>query len=99
MVYTAQQLVMRNHLSRATTGTAMHDSNTAWSGIGSGLLTLWRNIYFPASVSGTLLAVLYLGLIAVFHITTPALFSVQTFNASVPVNLTLSGLPDYQDSS
>lgn len=99
MVYTAQQLVMRKHLSYPTTVTAMHDSNIAWSGIGSSLFTLYRNIYLPVSVSGTLLAVMYLGCIAVFHITTPALFSVQTFNASLSINMTVSGLPDYRNDT
>ncbi|KAJ6522729.1 hypothetical protein B0H19DRAFT_1085988 [Mycena capillaripes] len=62
--------------------TALHYNAAAWTGIGSAFLHTWYQKAVPASVLGVLTISLYLADIAVLHITTPALFSVQAFNSS-----------------
>jgi hypothetical protein len=73
--------------------TATHDSTAAWAGIGSAFLYLWHQKTVCASITGIVSVLLYLGTVLVLHITTPGLFSVETFHStSISVILT-EGLP------
>ncbi|KAJ7457691.1 hypothetical protein FB451DRAFT_1183013 [Mycena latifolia] len=92
-------LSIRRRLQMEQPLTAIHDSAAAWSGLGSAVLRIWHQKALPASVIGVLSALLYLGNILVLHITTPALFSVETFNSSRLVPVGTHGLPAYNWST
>ncbi|KAJ7698553.1 hypothetical protein B0H17DRAFT_1196662 [Mycena rosella] len=96
LVYVTQTLSTRRSLRMDQTLTAIHDSAAAWSGIGSAVVYLWLQISVRGSFVGVLSAFIYLGNILALHISTPALFSVATFNSSQPIILqTENQLPSY----
>jgi hypothetical protein len=68
-------------------------------GLGSALATLYDQISVPASVFGTLSTVAYLGCITILHISIPAILSVETFNATVQVNASTVGIPEFANST
>ncbi|KAJ6491161.1 hypothetical protein C8R45DRAFT_1138236 [Mycena sanguinolenta] len=82
LVYVSQTLSMRRSVKADQTLTATHDTAAAWTGIGSAISCLWNQRIVPVSAGGVLLIFMYLGSILALHITTPALFSVETFNAT-----------------
>jgi len=96
MLLTTQQLVVRRDMGIPRTLTSIHDSDGAWYGLGSSLLALWRQTKIPAHVSGTFVAVLYLSGIATLHITTPALFAVEVFNATGTEIVRTTGAIDWE---
>ncbi|KAJ7763030.1 hypothetical protein B0H16DRAFT_505164 [Mycena metata] len=95
LVFVTQTLWMRRSLQVDRTLTAMHDHAAAWTGIGSALLHIWHQKAAAASLTGTFAVFLYLGNILVLHISTPALFSLQTFNFTRPLQVETNGLPSY----
>jgi hypothetical protein len=86
---------MRQSLRRDQPLTATHDIASAWAGIGSAVVRIWQQKVIPGSVMGVLSVFLYLGGMLVFHITTPALFAVDTFNSSHALVVATEGLPAY----
>ncbi|KAJ7123467.1 hypothetical protein C8R44DRAFT_783835 [Mycena epipterygia] len=86
---------MIRNLERDQTLTATHDNAAAWAGIGSAVFQLWNQKVVPASIIGISAVFLYLSNILVLHITTPALFSLETFNSSRLVGVGTEGLPAY----
>ncbi|KAJ7144605.1 hypothetical protein C8R44DRAFT_865510 [Mycena epipterygia] len=76
----------------------MHDDILSWSGIGSGLASLSNQLAVPASVTGTLAIAGYLSTIAFLHLTTPALFALQTFNQTFPSNVSTRVIPQWNTS-
>ncbi|KAF7360033.1 hypothetical protein MVEN_00731000 [Mycena venus] len=99
LVFITQTLSMRRNLQRDQTLTATHDTAAAWTGIGSALFHLWSQKAVPASVIGVLSTVAYLSSVLILHITTPALFSLEAFNASRPVIVGTHGLPSFNWST
>ncbi|KAJ7167907.1 hypothetical protein C8R46DRAFT_1350814 [Mycena filopes] len=99
LVFVTQTLWMRRSLQVEQTLTATHDHAAAWTGIGSAMLHIWRQKTVAASWTGTLAVFLYLGNILALHISTPALFSIETFNFTQPLPLTTQGLPTYDFST
>ncbi|KAF8143694.1 hypothetical protein K438DRAFT_1993651 [Mycena galopus ATCC 62051] len=93
LVFVTQTLTSRRSVRSIQTLTAVHDTAAAWSGIGSAVLQLWRQRVIPGSVVGVLSALLYLGGILVLHISTPALFSIETFNSTREVPIVTQSLP------
>jgi maltodextrin utilization protein YvdJ len=75
--------------------TETHDNVAAWPGIGSALVQPCNQKAVPASLIGVLSTFLYLASVLILHITTPALFSLETFNASRPVFVNTHGLPSF----
>ena len=75
MIVTTQQLAIRIHLSRKQYVTTTHDVALAWSGLGAAVMSLWRQHTLPASVWQVLTIAIYLGSIAILHITIPTLVS------------------------
>ncbi|KAJ7436173.1 hypothetical protein B0H11DRAFT_2207296 [Mycena galericulata] len=59
---------------------------------------LWMRHTVPASITGVLSALFYLGTILTLHITTPALFSLATFTSPSRINVQTQGLPDFNRS-
>lgn len=95
LVFVSQTLSMRRSVKVNQTLTATHDTAAAWTGIGSAISCLWNQRIVPASMGGVLSVFLYLSSILALHITTPALFSVETFNATRPDRVGTQGLPAY----
>ncbi|KAJ7435175.1 hypothetical protein FB451DRAFT_1571618, partial [Mycena latifolia] len=96
LVFVTQTLSTRRSLRMNQTLTATHDTAAAWGGIGSAFIHVWHQTVVRASLFGVLSTLMYLGAILVLHITTPALFSVQTFTIphDIPVG-TRSNIPVY----
>ncbi|KAJ7855246.1 hypothetical protein B0H13DRAFT_2357984 [Mycena leptocephala] len=86
---------MRRSLKRDQTLTETHDNAAAWAGIGSALIQLWNQKAVPAALIGVSSTFLYLASVLILHLTTPALFSLETFNASRPIFVETHGLPSY----
>ncbi|KAJ7922451.1 hypothetical protein B0H13DRAFT_1865824 [Mycena leptocephala] len=99
LVFVTQTLFLRGNLREDQTLTATHDSIAAWAGIGSATLQIWNQITVPASILGVLSAFGYLANILVLHITSPALFSLRTFNMSRSVPVSTQGLPAFNLSA
>ncbi|KAJ7733529.1 hypothetical protein B0H16DRAFT_1468119 [Mycena metata] len=95
LVFVTQTLWMRRSLQMDRTLTAMHDHAAAWTGIGSAMRHVWHQKTTAASLTGTFAVFLYLGNILILHISTPALFSLQTFNFTRPVQVETNSLPSY----
>ncbi|KAJ7104543.1 hypothetical protein C8R43DRAFT_228631 [Mycena crocata] len=95
LVFVTQTLSMRRSLHREQSLTATHDIASAWAGIGSAVLHIWHQKAVPATFIGVLSVFFYLGNMLVLHITTPALFTLQAFNASRPLQIATTGLPAY----
>ncbi|KAJ7795066.1 hypothetical protein B0H14DRAFT_2921167 [Mycena olivaceomarginata] len=87
LVSVTQRLWTRRNLQADRTLTAMHDGAAAWTGIGSALSQLWSQRTTSGSVVGVVSVFLYLANILVLHITTPALFAFETFNATWRVHV------------
>ncbi|KAJ7452647.1 hypothetical protein FB451DRAFT_1145259 [Mycena latifolia] len=98
-LFVAQKLAMHYNLHATQTLTATHDNVSSWNGLGSALSTLYRQISAPASVLGTLAITGYLGCISMLHITTPAIFSVSGFNASVVHTVQTLGVLEFNSSA
>ena len=79
LVVTTQKLAMQGIFLKYQTLTATHDESTAWIGLGSALLVLWKQTRIAASVIGALWVTIYLIGISVLHISTPSLFNIQVF--------------------
>ncbi|KZT05121.1 uncharacterized protein LAESUDRAFT_813732 [Laetiporus sulphureus 93-53] len=93
-----QRLSLNSLLLRPRTLTALHDVSSAWTGLGAGLLSLWRQLSIPTAVFGTLGVTVYLGCLSILHISTPALFSMDAFNqtGALPVGF-IAGMPSVGD--
>ncbi|KAJ7479499.1 hypothetical protein FB451DRAFT_1239109 [Mycena latifolia] len=98
LVFVTQTLAMRRSLHTEQPLTVTHDSVVAWSGIGSALFQIWNQKAMHTSVIGVLSVFLYLGSILALHITTPALFALETFSLSRSVLVDTEGLPAYDPS-
>ncbi|KAJ7227522.1 hypothetical protein C8J57DRAFT_1730886 [Mycena rebaudengoi] len=99
LVFVTQKLSIQRDLQMDQTVTATHDSAAAWAGVGSAFNHVWRQRTVPASLIGVLSALGYLGNILLLHITTPSLFSLETFTSSRLVNVGTQGLPAFNTSS
>ncbi|KAJ7840948.1 hypothetical protein B0H14DRAFT_3140380 [Mycena olivaceomarginata] len=79
------------------TGRSNTHCNARWrcclTGIGSALSQLWSQRTTSGSVVGVVSVFLYLANILVLHITTPALFAFETFNATWRVHVATRSLP------
>jgi hypothetical protein len=60
---------------------------------GPHFLHLWHRKAVRASITGILSVFLYLGTVLVLHITTPGLFSLETFNSTSISVVRTEGLP------
>ncbi|KAJ7863581.1 hypothetical protein B0H13DRAFT_2565026 [Mycena leptocephala] len=99
LVLVTQKLSMRHSLVTAQPLTATHDSTAAWAGIGSAFIHLWHQKTVRASITGVVVVFLYLGTVLVLHITTPGLFSLETFNSTSSSVVLTEGLPAMNMSS
>jgi hypothetical protein len=95
MVFSTQQIALRRQLSGFQTLTSTHDNDIAWSGLGSALLSLLKQFKLPASLWGVSFATLYLIGIALLHISTPALLSLETFDYYTTSNVSTNGMGNY----
>ncbi|KAF8170909.1 hypothetical protein K438DRAFT_1982466 [Mycena galopus ATCC 62051] len=98
LVFVTQKLSFRRSLRREQTLSATHDIATAWGGIASAALCVWNQKVVPAAITGVFSAFVYLANILVLHITSPALLSVGTFNATRSYSVPTQGLPAFNFS-
>ncbi|KAF9510677.1 hypothetical protein BS47DRAFT_50388 [Hydnum rufescens UP504] len=76
---------------------ALHDNLMSWRGLGSSILALWRSRKLDVRTwLRVLLAFMFFGGVSVLHIVTPSVITVGTFNATRPVPLNVSTMPDFQ---
>ncbi|KAJ7321553.1 hypothetical protein DFH08DRAFT_712925, partial [Mycena albidolilacea] len=98
LLYLIQSLATQSSIREYCTITTTHDKFSCWSGIGSSLSTLYKQISLPVSVGPTLAITAYLLGLSALHVTTPALLSVETFNFSSSIGVPLQGGPQWNDS-
>ena len=103
LVVVTQQLAIQGVLIKHQTLTAAHDESTAWTGLGSALLVLWKQTHVAASVVGTISITIYLVGISVLHVSTPSLFSLQIFElpngTTISTRVRMPSLTDLYNSS
>jgi hypothetical protein len=78
---------MSSALIRRLKLTTIHDISSAWAGLGSALSNVWKQTGIPASLWATAAVTTYLVCISVLHITSSTLLHFQTFNSSLPTNV------------
>jgi hypothetical protein len=99
MVFLTQRISLKQSLIGRSSVTATHDIHTAWYGLGSSILIAQRQLRMPANWLRVFIVLSYLSGITILHISTPALFSLQPFNYTVPVPAsTTSTIGDYAAS-
>ncbi|KAJ7614516.1 hypothetical protein FB45DRAFT_255097 [Roridomyces roridus] len=91
LLFLTQTLSIKRSLRKTQMLTVTHDTFAAWQGLGSALSSVWHRTSFSAVVP----IFLYLTGILALHITSPALFTVQVFNSTVPVQVTTQGIPTF----
>ncbi|KAF7377889.1 hypothetical protein MSAN_00212600 [Mycena sanguinolenta] len=99
LLFLTQTLAMRRNFGPNRTLTAIHDTISAWAGLGSALVSLWNQVSVPASGFATFIIVGYLCCISLLHISIPAMISVEVFNATVAAPATTLGIPEYANVS
>ncbi|KAJ6516946.1 hypothetical protein C8R47DRAFT_1268750 [Mycena vitilis] len=82
MVFVTQTLSTRQIIQTDQTLTAIHDRTAAWAGIGSAVFQLFHQTAVRGSLVGVFSVFFYLFAALLLHVTTPALFTIQTFNAT-----------------
>ncbi|KAJ7618334.1 hypothetical protein DFH06DRAFT_97896 [Mycena polygramma] len=95
IVFVTQTISVRRLLQATPTLTAIHDSTAAWAGIGSAVFYLWHQTRVRGSFFGVLFIFLSLSSVLILHVSTPALFAVQTFSSSRLVDVPTQSLPDW----
>ncbi|KAF8840656.1 hypothetical protein BDN67DRAFT_627201 [Paxillus ammoniavirescens] len=98
MVATTQRLASQRNLMQRQTLTATHDKLGAWTGLGAALLAIWGQMNITSAFWGVLTVMLYLGGIAVLHVTSSSLLNLETFNDTSPsTSQTIVGMPNLTD--
>jgi hypothetical protein len=78
---------MSSALIRRLKLTTIHDISSAWTGLGSALSSIWKQTSISASLWATTAVATYLVCISVLHVTSSTLLQFQTFNFSMPMNV------------
>ncbi|KZT05110.1 uncharacterized protein LAESUDRAFT_242330 [Laetiporus sulphureus 93-53] len=100
LLFLTQRLALQSLILRRHTFTAIHDVASAWTGVGSAVLSLWRQLFIPAAVIGTSGVTVYLLCLSVLHISTPSLFSMAAYNQTSVVHVDFTrGMPQVQNTS
>ncbi|KAJ6602731.1 hypothetical protein DFH09DRAFT_1125418, partial [Mycena vulgaris] len=99
LLYLTQKLAITCTVKAYSTLTATHDKVTAWAGIGSALSAIYKQFTWPASFLATVSIFSYLFSISTLTVTTPALFSVETFNSFARSTAVTQTLPEWGDSA
>ncbi|KAJ7610615.1 hypothetical protein DFH06DRAFT_1485488 [Mycena polygramma] len=98
-LYVTQTLALRKCLGRSQTLTATHDQTVSWAGIGAACSSLLAQLALPADIIGTLSITGYLATVLILHLSTPALFAVETFNQTFPGIVSTQGFPLWNSSN
>ncbi|KAF7363029.1 hypothetical protein MVEN_00654700 [Mycena venus] len=70
----------------------------SWNGVGSAVSILFSQLELRADVAGPLFIAGYLATIAVLHVTTPALFAIETFDYTFSADVRSQGVPLWNSS-
>ncbi|KAJ7662613.1 hypothetical protein DFH06DRAFT_356072 [Mycena polygramma] len=95
MVFVTQTISTRRIIQTDQTLTAIHDRTAAWAGIGSAVFHLFHQTAVRGSLVGVFSVFFYLFAALLLHVTTPALFTIQTFNATRLVVVGTQSLPEW----
>jgi len=95
MLYTAQQLVVRNRLYFRHTATAIHDVDASWLGLGSAFMSIFNQFKLSTDVVGVVFALVYLTGMAVLQAALPSLASVVAYNYTSASLFEMEGIPVY----
>jgi hypothetical protein len=100
MLFCVQQLVVRRSSTKhyRSTLTDLHDTDTAWAGLGGAMLALWRQKSLPRYPLRVTIAAVYLIGIAALHTTVPAIISIKLLNESIPTEVQTNGLPIFAEA-
>jgi len=91
LVTLTQRLGLLRALHRRQSLTTLSDASSAWSGLGSALVSLWNNTHMPAGVVSSTIITAYLGCALVLHVVSSSIMSMaptgyQTVqNVSAPI--------------
>ncbi|KAJ7767682.1 hypothetical protein B0H16DRAFT_1882409 [Mycena metata] len=99
LLYLAQNAAISHVVQEYTPFTATHDKVLAWSGIGSALSTLYKQLSLPTSFLGIFSISIYLSSVSILSIITPTLLSVETFNATVRTTVHTQSILEWGESS
>ncbi|KAJ6525232.1 hypothetical protein DFH09DRAFT_1095708 [Mycena vulgaris] len=99
LVFLTQKQAITAVIQQYSILTVTHDKVSAWTGIGSAVSTLYKQWELPVSFLGTISICLYLSSISILHITTSALFSVETFNSILTSTVETQSIPEWSDPS
>lgn len=74
----------------------LHDSLGAWGGLGASIGSLWRGAYYLRHVTfDVMMVTVFFSAIAILHITTPTVVSVDTIKHPMPVLVNASQVPGH----
>jgi hypothetical protein len=85
LLFFTQSVSIRRILLRRQPLTTIHDITAAWSGLGGAAFSLYKQISVASSIWGVFGVTTYLICLSILHIATPALFTIQLFNATSPL--------------
>lgn len=88
LLYLMQRLTFLKNVTVHQTVTALHDTMSAWSGLGSALECLWRQSIVPASWWSILFITAYLACVSSLHVVSSSIIQLQTFNSTVDASAT-----------
>ncbi|KAK7470247.1 hypothetical protein VKT23_001681 [Stygiomarasmius scandens] len=97
LVLTTQKLALRRQLHVHNSLTTKHDTVSAWSGLGSALMTIlgWKQIGFKTSLSTTFIATAYLAGILAFQSVAGGMASFQAYETNENRTINTTGVPDF----
>ncbi|KAK7470248.1 hypothetical protein VKT23_001682 [Stygiomarasmius scandens] len=96
LVLTTQKLALRRQLHVHNSLTTKHDTVSAWSGLGSALITIfgWKQIGLKTSLSTTFIATAYLTGILAFQSVAGGMASFQAHETNYTQSVDTKGIPD-----
>ncbi|KAJ6475437.1 hypothetical protein C8R45DRAFT_1159470 [Mycena sanguinolenta] len=95
LLYLTQMVSIKHTMGQYCTLTSTHDQVSAWTGLGSAVSVLCTQLKLPSSFLQISAISLYLATISVLHVTTPAIFSVESFTFPVPTTVNTMSIPQW----
>ncbi|KAF8214817.1 hypothetical protein K438DRAFT_2138348 [Mycena galopus ATCC 62051] len=92
------RLAIQTCIGNIQTLTAAHDQVLSWAGVGSAVSVLFSQLELQAAIAGPLSVGGYLATIALLHVTTPALFAIETFDHTFSADVRSQGVPLWNGS-
>ncbi|KAF7292680.1 hypothetical protein MIND_01166200 [Mycena indigotica] len=93
VLFLTQRAALKRLLDIRQPLSATHDQVSSWNGLGAALAAILNQFTLPTAINGTLAVLLYLGVLALLHVTIPSMLSVQAFNQTTIIPVTTLGQP------